>query len=1157
MKSQPRSKSLVISILCSILVSGFSVFLNPIASAADGDLGSLDFGATQTKYLEYNSASSAFAFGTGDFTIEYWWKPTADQRSDVMDFWSDPIVGSAQTTRFIVGTFGGAPQVYVDDKVQGSGAKIAGSSNLTLNIWHHIAVTRSSGVIKMWINGTQAGSSYSSSLDMGNVGMKLSIMKDHGAGANGSGKFAGARVVMGSAIYTSAFTRPTSALAFVSGTTFLLNTFQGASNYLRDSSATNMIFSSLNYPTSSIDTPLVSGAITLAPNISSISASTGSMLGGRTVRISGTYLSATSNISFGGVAGTSIVVESSTSVLVTTPAGTLGAKNIVLSTASGATTLVNGFTYVSTPVPAINSLSITEGTTAGGTSTVISGTNLETATSVTVDGNPATIVSNSSTTISITTPAGSEGAKNVVVNTAGGSATIVGAFTYSTRFAVSYVAGVGTTGTVPVQASLAPNETFTVASGSAISKTGYTFSKWKDGSNVEYLPGTTYTVTNSTVTLTAQWTLNNYVVTFMAGSNGSISGTTPQNIDHGTSTSQVTAVPNANYHFTNWSDASTVNPRTISSVETTTSVSATFAIDTYTATYNSGGNGSISGVLIQTVDHGASATAVTATPSANYHFVSWDDGVLTATRLDTSLTGSISKTASFAIDAHAITFNANGGSGGSTVSVSYNENAIALAPTVTRSKYTFGGWAETTTASSISTWTVTAPKTLYALWEPITYTITYSPESGTVTTSSETFTVLSKPASWQIPTRSSYVFDGWYTSTSYTTLRGLGGAAFTSNDTETVYAKWTQESIAGIPLADRTFVDSLNSNGSTKTLTIESGSTSASIRVPSGALPSDTIVSVYSLGNSDYAKSKIDAAKDYVVNLIVAWVASDGTVPVASPALTMTITNPAIKSGAIVYGLLGNTYTQLGTATADGSVAFSITTDPVITIANPVVTPPAPPAPGGGGGGSVSVTTTTVVDDSAAIKAAKEKADAEAKAKAELDLKAAQEKAAAELQAARDKAEAEIKAAQLASDAAALLKAEEEAKLAAERKASEDATLAASIALTNIVPDVSLFSVSASLKLSTYDTAYLKKYVKSLKPKATVTCIGYIYTAKTKVSVATTRAKKQATAVCSIIKRMKPTLITKVILVSSKKAPKAAVGAKWVAVSYRVDGYKS
>ena len=1151
MKSQPRSKSLVISILCSILVSGFSVFLNPIASAADGDLGSLDFGATKTKYLEYNSASSAFAFGTGDFTIEYWWKPTADQRSDVMDFWSDPIVGSAQTTRFIVGTFGGAPQVYVDDKVQGSGAKIAGSSNLTLNIWHHIAVTRSSGVIKMWINGTQAGSSYSSSLDMGNVGMKLSIMKDHGAGANGSGKFAGARVVMGSAIYTSAFTRPTSALAFVSGTTFLLNTFQGASNYLRDSSATNMIFSSLNYPTSSSDTPLVSGAITLAPNISSISASTGSMLGGRTVRISGTYLSATSNISFGGVAGTSIVVESSTSVLVTTPAGTLGAKNIVLSTASGATTLVNGFTYVSTPVPAINSLSITEGTTAGGTSTVISGTNLETATSVTVDGNPATIVSNSSTTISITTPAGSEGAKNVVVNTAGGSATIVGAFTYSTRFAVSYVAGVGTTGTVPVQASLAPNETFTVASGSAISKTGYTFSKWKDGSNVEYLPGTTYTVTNSTVTLTAQWTLNNYVVTFMAGSNGSISGTTPQNIDHGTSTSQVTAVPNANYHFTNWSDASTVNPRTISSVETTTSVSATFAIDTYTATYNSGGNGSISGVLIQTVDHGASATAVTATPSANYHFVSWDDGVLTATRLDTSLTGSISKTASFAIDAHAINFNANGGTGGTTATVNYNENAIASAPTVSKSQYIFAGWAETVTASSIATWTVVGTKTLYSLWTPKVYSITYNAESGTALTAIETFTVGSSPIQLQSATRAGYKFNGWYTEKTGGSLLGISGANYTPSDTATVHAQWTQASLVGLS-SPTSFGTIIATSGNDGGISATRSGTKAEIDYFADSLPINTVITAYLQGSTAYAASQLAGVTNLLLSVVVAWKAPDDTVPIVDPsknAIRLKITNPDIKRGAKVYSIAGDSSTILTTATQDGFVVIELREDPEIVIANPVEVP-APPAPA-----PPAITAAPVIDNSASEKEAKLKPEEEAKKAAE--LKAAQEQAAKDLQAAREKAEAEIKAAQDAADTAAKLKAEADARLAAELKAKEDAAIAANLAAQKIVPDVTLYSISSTLKLSVYDSTYLKKYVATLKPKATVTCIGYIYPKNTTLAKAKLKATSQATAICKLIKAQRKTLTTKVVVYPASKAPKAATGAKWVAVSYRVDGFKS
>jgi hypothetical protein len=41
-----------------------------------------------------------------------------------------------------------------------------------------------------------------------------------------------------------------------------------------------------------------------------------------------------------------------------------------------------------------------------------------------------------------------------------------------------------------------------------------------------------------------------------------------------------------------------------------------------------------------------------------------------------------------------------------------------------------------------------------------------------------------------------------------------------------------------------------------------------------------------------------------------------------------------------------------------------------------------------------------------------------------------------------------------------------------------------------------------------------------------------------------------------MIKKAKPTVITKIVLYSSTKAPKAAQGAKWVAVSYRVDSFK-
>ena len=126
-------------------------------------------------------------------------------------------------------------------------------------------------------------------------------------------------------------------------------------------------------------------------------------------------------------------------------------------------------------------------------------------------------------------------------------------------------------------------------------------------------------------------------------------------------------------------------------------------------------------------------------------------------------------------------------------------------------------------------------------------------------------------------------------------------------------------------------------------------------------------------------------------------------------------------------------------------------------------------------------------------------------------------------------------------------------KLAAEKKAAEDAAIAAKAAK----PSVSLYSLSPKLTLSTYDKAYLQKYVKSLKNGASVTCIGYSYSKTTTLKKANALAKSQATAVCSLMKKTNKTLKTSVVVYPATKAPKAATGAKWVGVSYRIDGFKA
>jgi Divergent InlB B-repeat domain/Repeat of unknown function (DUF5648) len=75
-----------------------------------------------------------------------------------------------------------------------------------------------------------------------------------------------------------------------------------------------------------------------------------------------------------------------------------------------------------------------------------------------------------------------------------------------------------------------------------------------------------------------------------------------------------------------------------------------FAINTYTLSYTAGAGGTIGGTTPQVVDWGTSGTAVTATPNAGYHFTGWSDSVATAARTDSTVTGDITVSATFAIN---------------------------------------------------------------------------------------------------------------------------------------------------------------------------------------------------------------------------------------------------------------------------------------------------------------------------------------------------------------------------------------------------------------------------------------------------------------------------------------------------------------------------
>ena len=114
-------------------------------------------------------------------------------------------------------------------------------------------------------------------------------------------------------------------------------------------------------------------------------------------------------------------------------------------------------------------------------------------------------------------------------------------------YTVVYDGNGNTSGTAPVDGNspYTVNSTVTVLGPGTLTKTGYTFASWNtaaNGTGTSYTPAATFSITADT-TLYAQWTINTYTLTYTAGVNGTISGASPQTVNHGADGSEVTAVP--------------------------------------------------------------------------------------------------------------------------------------------------------------------------------------------------------------------------------------------------------------------------------------------------------------------------------------------------------------------------------------------------------------------------------------------------------------------------------------------------------------------------------------------------------------------------------------------------------------------------------------
>jgi hypothetical protein len=115
---------------------------------------SMSFDGT-TDYL-VEPTSVYFGYGTGDFTIECWVYFNSTGTSTIFS----NLSGTASTN----------PHIYINSTIRfydGGGDRITSSTSPSTGVWYHLAVCRASGSTRMFLNGTQTGSTYADTNNYG------------------------------------------------------------------------------------------------------------------------------------------------------------------------------------------------------------------------------------------------------------------------------------------------------------------------------------------------------------------------------------------------------------------------------------------------------------------------------------------------------------------------------------------------------------------------------------------------------------------------------------------------------------------------------------------------------------------------------------------------------------------------------------------------------------------------------------------------------------------------------------------------------------------------------------------------------------------------------------------------------------------------------
>ena len=268
--------------------------------------------------------------------------------------------------------------------------------------------------------------------------------------------------------------------------------------------------------------------------------------------------------------------------------------------------------------------------------------------------------------------------------------------TRDTAFMAQFAANlysVSATSSDPAQGSAYGGGTYAYGTTATLSATpayGYHFSQWSDG--VTDNPRTVGIGGNADYT--AIFAVNTYDIAALSGNpavgNASGGGTYAY-----LSTIYLTATPNTGYHFTQWSDGSTDNPRMVSVTQNAT-YTAQFAPNVYTI-----------GVGVDEESHGAvsgggnynfgSTITITATAAYGYYFDHWDDGAASNPR-DVQVNGATNYTAIFEPNSYSIVASSSNPAIGSVAgSGNFSYLSTVYLTATPNTGYHFTQWSDGTT----------------------------------------------------------------------------------------------------------------------------------------------------------------------------------------------------------------------------------------------------------------------------------------------------------------------------------------------------------------------------------------------------------------------------------------------------------------------------